>query len=116
MRLRKKNLNLIWRIVGGNVLLLILGFLLIGVNVNVAMYTIYTNFITILLLSYQIIKKDLTLESEYAKVFIIYFVAKVVMTLFMVDTEEKSILATLELLINALWIYKWYMLPKRYNE
>ena len=112
MSLKKANLNLIWRVCGANALLIIVGILTMGKNIELGMYTIVANLFSILFFSYQILKKGLTMKSECFEVLLIYVVYKVVMTFVMIDTEQKSILTTLATIIEGLWIYKWYLFPK----
>ena len=112
MSLKKANLNLIWRVCGANSLLIIVGILTMSKNVELGMYTIVANLLSILFFSHQILKKGLTMKSECFEVLTIYVVYKVVMSFGMIDTEQKSILTTLATIIEGLWICKWYLFPK----
>ena len=48
MNLKKANLNLVWRICGADVLLIIIGVLTASKNIDLAIYTIIVNLFSIL--------------------------------------------------------------------
>lgn len=108
----KASFDLLWRVLGSNILLIVIGVLNIINNFELAAYVVFSNTIFILFVSYQVLRKNLTMESRPWEILLIYFIYRLVGGLIIVNVDTKYIINILSMLLEALWIYKFYISEK----
>lgn len=108
-------LNLIWRIIGGNAILMFLGFILLKVNNENAMYLIITNLLVVLIISVRVIKNKLTDDSNMKHIVGVYVICRLVIDFSYTKSNNELILALLSTLVGAVWIIH-FILPQKINQ
>ena len=107
-----KSLNLIWRIVGGTVILLVVIFVANKRASDSIYCLIGLNIATVIFMTFNIIVNRLTMESTVWSVLAPYFINKIV-NLFLASIYgvEKDIL-TVGIILEGIWIFKFYIVSK----
>ena len=109
-----KNLDLSLRIVGGDIIIFIIGIIeLMFRNIN-GIFVIRISLLFILIVTGNIIKRNLSVESETSQIGIIYAVCRGLINIFIIENISQLNLSVLVIMIEALWI-KMFYLPKREN-
>ncbi len=108
----KTYLNLLWRIVGANAILIIIAIMCVRINPEISMQMIIGNLMYILFTIYRVIKEDLSMKSKCFQVLIIFAIYKLVSILLLANDKSKCILATLSIIFEGIWITKYYVAVK----
>ena len=105
-------LNLFWRIAGCDVIILVMGALNLSTNPEIFTSIMHVNLFYVLIVSYQLIKKKSTFNSDVFEVAIIYIATRVA-TIFCAKGLMDNMLLIVTMIIEGLWITKFYVLAKR---
>lgn len=104
----KERLDLLWRIIGGILLLILVGIVkckmdpLIGINI------ISLNLSMVIYILIQINLRKLTLKTQPHDVLIMYVIYKLVISFFMINTEIKAVIEILTTIVELIWLYNFY--------
>ena len=101
-----KYLDLIWRIIGGNILVLIVGILAKD------SYLISVNLTIIFCMILNLLSSKITMESDMGPVVTRYIIIRMLVNVTMIDSELQSILSLVNIAIEGAWIIKFYLVAK----
>jgi len=103
-----EKLNLIWRIVGGNLLILALGYMLVNGNHQSASYLVTTNLLVVGFTTFHLIRRKLTINSKIWDVITVYLLCRFSVDICFTRTGYDCMAAICSSIIAAMWIYKFY--------
>jgi len=105
-------LNLIWRVLGGNILMMLISFLLTKINIQNAYYLFVTNLNLVIIALLHVIRKKMTIISDMNDVLNLYVICLFVVNFCYIETAYHCIMSMLSSLFSSIWIVKFFMLKK----
>jgi len=105
-------LNLLWRLIGGNILLVIIGVILVKSNIANAQYIVSINMMIATIVTLHIITRKLNISSKISDILSVYMVCAAVVNFFNIENEYQSIIASLCAIVSSVWIIKFLMVKK----
>lgn len=108
-------LDLLWRILGCNILIILIAILKQDMAIDRFNYIIYDNILLMIFFTYHIFKKGFTMESNMSDILKLYIICRFALNIALIQTPMQSVLAVFLGVIEGLWITKFYMLVKGKN-
>ncbi len=107
-----KKIDLIWRLIIPNIVFAFIGIISLNNNQSDGIYMIFTNCIFVIFLVFQIIRKNLTMNSKLSDVLLVYFAYKIVGCSPIIDSNARLLLFTMSTIFEGIWLYNFYLIPK----
>lgn len=105
-------LNLLWRIIGGNIILVLISIILLKLNKESANFLLTTNLMTIIIVSLQLMIRKKSMLSETSDILTIYVICATVVNWCNIQNGYHCLIATLCSIINSTWIVRFFMVRK----
>lgn len=107
-----RKLDLLWRIVGINILIILIGVLQVSKNPEMAIYVIFSNIYLVCYLGFQVVKRNLSMTSKMKEIITIYSICKLVINFVLIQNEYQCMISILCSILEGMWIVRFYMLEK----
>lgn len=105
-------LNLLWRVLGGNIILIIIGLILLKSCGDNARYLLYVNSLTVIIVTLQIIMRKLSFSSESKDILTVYTVCLTVVNYCNITTSYQCIISLVCSMVSTLWIVNFVLIKK----
>ena len=111
-----KKTNLIWRLLGGDILILLLGVFCKNINLQCSEYIIRLALTLLICFGLQIIIRKLDYKNGIYEILSKYVICRMVADFCITSNMWQFKLSILVALIEFMWIVKFYMIPKKNSE
>ena len=108
-----KKTKLVLRLLGGDILILILGILCKNINEQYSAYIIQYAYTLLICFGLQVIIRKLSYEDEIFDILSKYLICRIVVDFCITGNMWQCKLSLLVALLEFVWIAKFYMIPRK---
>lgn len=104
----RNRFDLLWRIIGGNIIILLVGILKYKADTAIGANIIFLNVVMIIFMTAQVMMRKYTIQSSAKNVLIMYVVYKLGIIFGLVNSNISGMIEILTTCVELLWISEFY--------